>query len=211
MTDLILIRHGQTDGNFEHRWQGWTDSPLNEMGHRQAALVARRLSEGRGRILAVYSSPLMRAYQTARPIAEALGLPVRLVEGLKELHFGAIEGLTTDEVEEQAPGLLERATDRLDLDFTYPGGENRLEFLRRVADTMDGIVARHPDEMVVVVAHGGTLRAILAHFLPEEIVRWQDFSPGNCSLTYLAVNGRGVGVHMVDDREHLRELAGLEV
>jgi broad specificity phosphatase PhoE len=202
---LILVRHGQTNGNVEQRWQGWSDTPLNELGHWQAVQAARRLVLQKGRIAALYSSPLSRAYETAKPIACALDLPIHIVEGLKEFHFGVIEGLTTPEFQARFPEVYARSRRPDDSDFAYPGGESRTAFFRRVSETMDCIVARHPNESVVIVAHGGTLRAALAHYLPDRRELWQDFTTGHCSLTYLCMNGYGVKLGFFNSQEHLQE------
>jgi probable phosphoglycerate mutase len=206
LTQLIFVRHGQTNGNLEGRWQGWSDTPLNEVGRRQAELVAKRLEELRGQVHALYSSPLSRAYQTAQAIADRLALPVRLVTDLREFHFGVIEGMTTAEIEAQYPDLLVRWRDRDDLTFAYPGGESKIGFARRIAETLDLIVARHPEETVIVVSHGGPLRAMLSHYFPEERKVWQGFTPGNCSVTIVNINGNGPQLVTVDDQTHLEEL-----
>lgn len=209
MTQLIFVRHGQTNGNVEGRWQGWSDTPLNELGKRQAELVANRLSELRGQVRALYSSPLSRAYQTAQTIADRLDLPVRLVTDLREFHFGVIEGMTTAEVEAQYPELLTRWRDHNDFAFAYPGGESKAGFMQRVAETLDTIVARHPEETVIVVSHGGPLRAMLGHYFPEDQTVWHRFTAGNCSMTVLNMNGHGPQLVKVDDQEHLKELESM--
>ena len=206
MTQLIFVRHGQTSSNVERRWQGWTDTPLNELGEKQAQLVAKRLSESHGKIQALYSSPLSRAYQTAKAIAEGLDLPVRLVEGLKEFHFGEIEGMTTEEVQATYPELLKRWEDRHDMTFAYPNGESREAFTQRIANTLGLIALRHPDDTVVVVSHGGALRAALSHYFPEDGDHWAAFVAGNCSLTVIQLNGHAPRLISVDDQEHLHEL-----
>jgi len=206
LTHLIFVRHGQTDGNVEGRWQGWTDTPLNELGKKQAALAARRLGDLKGQIHALYSSPLSRAYQTAQPIARSLGLPIRLVEDLKEFHFGEIESMTFAEVADKFPELLARWDDRYDLSFAYPGGESRAAFMRRLATAWDALIARHPEDTIVIVSHGGVLRATMSHFFPEETDLWNNFIAGNCSLTYIQMNGYHTELVRLDDREHLQEL-----
>ena len=203
MTDLILVRHGQTDGNVARRWQGWSDYPLNETGLRQAQQVAARLADQKGNIHAIYSSPLRRAYETARPIAAALGLPVRLAENLKEFHFGQLEGLTTPQFREIFPEAYDQSQNRADMSFRYPGGESRSEFFGRVGLAADSMVACHPGQTVVVVAHGGTLRALLAHFFPEQEATWHTFSAEHCSLTHLSLNGQGARLLTLNDHRHV--------
>lgn len=206
MTQLIFVRHGQTHGNVERRWNGWSDSSLTDLGKRQAELVANRLGELKGQIQALYSSPLSRAYQTAQPIARNLGLSMRLIEGLKEFHFGMIEGLTTPEVESRYPELLTKWREDNDPTFAYPEGESREAFLLRVSDALDLISARHPEETILVITHGGVLRATLSYYFPDEIDVWQRFTAGNGSLTVIQVNGHERKLVKLDDQEHLQEL-----
>jgi 2,3-bisphosphoglycerate-dependent phosphoglycerate mutase len=211
LTDLILVRHGQTDGNVARRWQGWSDYPLNAVGLRQAEQVAVRLADQKAHIQAIYSSPLRRAYETAKPISAALGLPVRLLEKLKEFHFGQIEGLTTPEFRTVFPEAYARFQNRADMSFRYPGGESREEFFHRVGIAADSIMACHPGQTVVVVAHGGTLRALLAHFFPEQDATWQTFSAEHCSLTRLSLNGHGPQLLSLDDHTHLEDPNKVEI
>src|SRR3982751_4036515 len=97
-TDLILIRHGETDWNRELRFQGHIDVPLNDMGHEQARRLGwRRADEP---VQQIVSSDLMRAQQTAAPAARQLGLEVLTSAGLREQHFGAVEGMRADEIRE---------------------------------------------------------------------------------------------------------------
>ena len=205
MTELLLVRHGQTDGNLHGRWQGWDENPLNQQGKREAALIARRLAQTKEAIAALYASPLGRAWQTAERIGEALNLSPVPHDGLKEIHFGQISGITVDEFRERFPDLHKRWTDKMDLAFTFPGGEQRAQFFQRVREAMEGIVERHPDQRVVVVAHGGTLRAGLVHYLPEEFNQWWTYELGNCSLTRLQVRESQAKLLILDDRAHLAE------
>lgn len=205
MTELLLVRHGQTDSNLQRRWQGWDGVPLNRQGEREAALIARRLAQTEEAIAALYASPLRRAWQTAERIAETLNLGPVPHDGLKEMHFGRISGITLEEFQERYPDLHKSWGDKLDLSFTFPGGEQRAQFFRRVGEAMDEIVERHPDEKVVVVAHGGSLRACLVHYLPGEFREWWTYELGNCSLTRLEVREGRAELRVLDDRTHLAE------
>jgi alpha-ribazole phosphatase len=203
MTELLLIRHGQTDSNLHGRWQGWDGTPLNQQGEREAALIAQRLAQTEGDTAALYASPLRRAWQTAERIGEALNFGPVPHDGLKEINFGQISGVTLDEFRERFPDLHKRWTDKLDLTFTFPGGEQRAQFFQRVGEAMEGVVEHHPDQKVVVVAHGGTLRACLVHYLPAEFSLWWTYELGNCSLTRLEVRDGQARLLVLDDRTHL--------
>ena len=205
MTELLLVRHGQTDSNLHGRWQGWDGTPLNQQGEREAVLIAWRLAQTEKAIAALYASPLRRAWQTAERIGEALNLSPVPHDGLKEINFGQISGITLDEFRERFPDLHKRWADKTDLTFAFPGGEQRAQFFQRVGEAMEGIVERHPDQKVVVVAHGGALRACLVHYLPAEFSQWWTYELGNCSLTRLEVREGRAKLLGLDDRAHLAE------
>jgi len=205
MTELLLVRHGQTDSNLQGRWQGWDGVPLNQQGEWEAALTARRLAQTEEAIAALYASPLRRAWQTAERIGEALNLRPVPHDGLKEMNFGRISGITLEEFQERYSDLHRRWTDKMDLSFAFPGGEQRAQFFQRVGEAIEGIVERHPDQKVSVVAHGGSLRACLVHYLPAEFSQWWTYELGNCSLTRLEVRDGQAKLLVLDDRTHLAE------
>jgi broad specificity phosphatase PhoE len=156
-TTLFLARHGQTDWNFEHRWQGHADPPLNEVGRTQARELGMLLA-GRG-VSAVYSSDLRRASETAELAAAALGLPVVLDSRLREVDVGEWSGLTTAEVEARYPeGYRRRRGGRTG----WTEGEELGAMARRVVAALLEIAEHHPGETVLVVSHGGPLRAAAA-------------------------------------------------
>jgi alpha-ribazole phosphatase len=203
MTELLLVRHGQTDSNLQGRWQGWDGVPLNQQGEWEAALTARRLAQTEEAIAALYASPLRRAWQTAERIGEALNLRPVPHDGLKEMNFGRISGITLEEFQERYSDLHRRWTDKMDLSFAFPGGEQRAQFFQRVGEAIEGIVERHPDQKVMAVAHGGSLRACLVHYLPDEFSQWWTYELGNCSLTRLEVRDGRAKLLVLDDRAHL--------
>jgi broad specificity phosphatase PhoE len=143
VTELLLVRHGETEWNRQLRWQGHADPPLNETGRAQARELAQALAHDR--IDAVYSSDLRRAAETAEAIAVPRGLPVYLDPGLREIDVGGREGLTREEVEARFPD------GRWD-------GESHAAHAERVLAALTRIAARYPNGRVLVVGHGGTLR-----------------------------------------------------
>jgi 2,3-bisphosphoglycerate-dependent phosphoglycerate mutase len=143
MTELLLVRHGETDWNAEGKLQGHTDRPLNDYGRRQAQALADRLA-GES-IDAVYASDLSRARETAEILGAKLGLPVLVDPDLREKNWGNWEGLTSDE--------------RLHIEFE---GETSEAHRDRTLSAVQRIVERHPDGRIVVVTHGGSLRRIQA-------------------------------------------------
>lgn len=157
MTDLILIRHGETLWNRERRMQGQTDTSLSEKGREQVAALADRLAASR--FAAIYSSDLTRAWDTASAIALVTGQQVVAEPRLRERRFGIFEGLTYDEMEERYPEARRQFESR-DPDFVIPGGESAREFYARCLDCLTGIAENHAGGEVAVITHGLVLDAI---------------------------------------------------
>jgi broad specificity phosphatase PhoE len=160
MTTLILVRHGETDWNRDRRWQGQTDAPLNERGRAQARALADELA-GED-VAAVYASDLSRARETAEIIAGRLGRAVDVDPRLREVHVGGWSGLTTAEIEARFPEDVSRWRSG-DTSHAFDGGETYADMGVRVVGALEEIAARHPGEQVLVVLHGGPIRALLAH------------------------------------------------
>jgi broad specificity phosphatase PhoE len=171
VTTILLARHGETDWNRDGRWQGWSDPPLNETGRAQARLLAEQLrSTPFG---AVYASDLRRAAETAEIVAATHGLEVVADPGLREIDVGSWSGLTRDEIEERFKG--ERAD-----------GESREQHAARVLAAVERIARANPGRRILVVTHGGTMRALHGH------VSETPFHPvANCGVLEL---------HFRDDR-----------
>ena len=160
MTTLLLARHGETDWNRDGRWQGHTDTSLNDHGREQARALADEVAGLR--IAAVYASDLARAAETAEIVADRLGVPVRGDARLRELHLGGWEGLTTPEIEERYPNEIARW--RADDGSTAVAGrETYAQMGQRVVAALTEIAAAHPSDNVLVVLHGGPIRGLLAH------------------------------------------------
>lgn len=205
MTQFILVRHGQTVANVEGRWTGWGQTDLTELGRAQVRAVAQRLAAEVRDGVALYTSPLPRALETAEGIGRALGLQPVPVDGLREINFGAMDGITLEEMEAHHPALYENWQDKANSDFTWPGGERRADFFRRVAAACDEILSRHPRGTVIIVGHGGTLRSCLAHLLSAQPGQWWTYRVGNCGVTRVIVEGGTVRLASLNDTAHLPE------
>jgi broad specificity phosphatase PhoE len=156
---LLLIRHGETDWNRQHRWQGWIDPPLNEVGEAQALARAAALVADGLDAAAVWSSDLQRAASTARIIAEHLDVDVTLDAGFRERHGGKFEGLDRAGLEARFPDELARWMAG-DLDHP-PGGESDDDVWQRVVAAIARRSRDVPDgSTVVIVTHGGVLRIL---------------------------------------------------
>jgi broad specificity phosphatase PhoE len=157
VTTLLLARHGETDWNSERRWQGHADQPLNEAGREQARELAESLLR-RG-IDAVYSSDLLRAHETARIVADRLGLPVAVDAGLREVDVGDWAGRVHSEIESIDPEGFDRwqAGGK-----GWNGGESYEQMGERVVASLLRIAERHPGGTLLIVSHGGSIRACRA-------------------------------------------------
>ena len=167
MTILHFIRHGETEWNAEQRIQGQTDIPLSAKGREQARVLADRLAGAS--IGAIWSSDLQRALDTARPLAERLGLEVRVTEALRERDFGDDEGKRDDEVLSFLP-----QSEGLDPDWAHPNGETRRDVWNRTAAFLDALLGDPPAEEIALVTHGGPIRLGVAYLQRREIeaIEW---------------------------------------
>ena len=176
MTTILLARHGETDWNLARRVQGHSDTPLNETGRAQARALGEELAGER--IDAVYSSDLVRAHETARAVAEPRGLGVTAIRDLRERHFGTWEGLTDEEIFARFNPTPETS---------WGDGETREEMADRVLGALRRIAATHPDSRVLVVSHGGPLRAVLTHCGVDGVGRID-----NCHVLRIQVGGGAI-------------------
>ena len=203
MTELVLIRHGETDMNRELRFQGHVDVSLNAIGHEQARRLAARMAGAQAD--AVYVSDLLRARQTAEPIAGELSLPPVPESGLREQHFGRVDGMRVDDIQRDLPeawaGWL-----RFDEDFAMPEGESTRAFHARVMESVQRLVAAHPAQTVVVVTHGGVLDMIYrtARSLGLSGPRQSDIP--NAGLNRVRVRDGAIDILTWADTRHLGDL-----
>ncbi len=197
MTTILLIRHGQTDWNINGRWQGHTDVPLNETGKAQARALAQRLQNWPVR--ALYTSDLQRAYTTAEILGEAWGIRPIPSPRWRERDVGLFSGMTTEEIREQYSEFVSDGV------VHPPNGEGPEELYQRVNQAFDELLARHQGQMIAVVSHGGTLRAIVNRVLGLPADMFTRFSlGGNTGLTIIRETGGVLYVETLNDTAHLQ-------
>jgi broad specificity phosphatase PhoE len=160
---LILVRHGETESNRERLTLGREDVPLNEKGRRQAAALVSPLAAAP--VAAIYSSPLSRAVETARPLADALGLEVQTDDDLTEMDVGEMEGLSPQEMGERYGDFLREWVSPRAGDLRIPGGESLQDVQDRAWAAVERLRERHPDDTLVVVSHNFTIHVILCRAL----------------------------------------------
>ncbi|MFN4004941.1 MAG: histidine phosphatase family protein [Hylemonella sp.] len=199
MTELILIRHGETDWNRELRFQGQLDVPLNATGLLQAQRLAERLA--RETVHRVISSDLQRAYQTALALAQE---PV-LQPALREQHFGVAEGLGAAELRQRHPQAWQ-AWLRFDPDFAFEGGESTRLFHARVLQAVQTLAWQHEGQRLAVVTHGGVLDMIWRTALRRPLAGPREADIPNAGLNRVRVHAAGIDILEWADTRHLADL-----
>jgi broad specificity phosphatase PhoE len=164
VTTILLARHGESDWNRTKRWQGFADRPLTDLGRRQAIELAARLEETE--LDAVYSSDLQRARETAEIVARSKHLDVQTVRDLREVDVGSWSGLTRAEAEARYPEAYARW---LHGDEGWEDGETYDQLGERVVRAVQRIAKERDGQRVLIVAHGGTIRAVHAAALGIDV------------------------------------------
>ncbi|MEN9563016.1 MAG: alpha-ribazole phosphatase [Chloroflexota bacterium] len=199
---LFLTRHGQTDWNLARRYQGHSNTELNQVGIRQAELLAQRLSKET--IHAIYSSDLSRALDTAQKInsLQATAKTVSTDKRWRELSFGDWEGMTYEEMAAYSPELFD-AWMKDSLSISTPNGETHRQLAERVQMAFDEIKAKHKDETVLVVGHSGSMQTLLSLTLGIDLSRYWQFRISQASLSELTVYEDSVTLNLFNDVSHL--------
>lgn len=202
-TRILAIRHGETAWNVDTRIQGHLDIPLNETGQWQARRLARALA-ARDAIHAVYTSDLLRAHDTARAIADATGAPLATHAGLRERSFGVFEGKTYAEIESTWPEESERWRKR-ELHWAPSGGESLVQVRARIERTLHELVARHPDEQIVLVAHGGVMDQLYRLATGQDLQAPRTWQLTNTAVNRLLWTSEGLTLVGWADTSHLED------
>lgn len=201
-TRVIAIRHGETAWNVDTRIQGQLDVPLNDVGRWQAHRLARAVAdEG---IVAVYASDLLRAYDTARAVAQVAGCEVVTDTGLRERHFGEFEGHTWREIETRWPVESERWR-RRDIDFAPVGGETLRQLYARSVEAATRLVAAHPGQTIALVAHGGVMDCLYRAASRIDLQAPRSWQLGNASINRLLFSGGAFTLVGWSDTFHLED------
>jgi alpha-ribazole phosphatase len=195
---VFIVRHGETDYNVTGRWQGHLDIPLNAHGREQARLVGEMFHSLP--VGAIYTSDLLRAYDTARAIAHTTRIQViHADERLREIHCGVFQGLSRQEILETYP-LEFNHWENSDA-YAVPGGESRLQAQARVYGFWQEMLRAETHENIVLVSHGGTIRWLLNKLFGVEALIGKHFY--NTSVTTLQLTAGGWHLFRVGDVGHL--------
>ena len=201
MVKVILVRHGETEWNRLRRIQGGnSDTQLNQRGRKQAASLALRLKQEE--IQAVYSSPLQRAQDTARAIAGYHQLPVGVEPSLKEIEVGELEGVSIAEVGKHLSQLLIRHSQGEELP-KIPGGESLTEVQQRVWGTIQRLVSRHGDGVLVVVSHYFSILTAVCSVLNLPLSQIDRLRLNSASISILTFDEQATRLTLFNDTCHL--------
>lgn len=174
MIKLHLVRHAETIWHADNKYAGHTDVPLTELGHFQAKELIKWVREINPR--AIYSSDLIRAIDTAHPLADALGMEIKMDKRLREVNFGEIEGLTQFEMKEKYPELYENYL-ITPANVQMPGGESGKIALDRAWPAVIEIINQYTNQDIILVSHGTLIRLIACELLGLDLNKYRQIFP----------------------------------
>jgi broad specificity phosphatase PhoE len=212
VTTILLVRHAETDDNVSMRLSGWTDTDLSVRGESQIELLADHFNREHAHIDALYASPLIRARRTAEAIGGLTGHTPILLDDLREMYFGELDGRPFEELREAYAHLLDADENSAIEDFMWPSGESRSGFTARALRVTNHIARRHPGRAVGVVTHGGLIATLLTILNGESAANWRKWVVPNASLTEIqwdATTSSGALLRH-GDASHLAALAPFE-
>lgn len=203
---LILIRHAETAHNRDNRVQGRADNPLSELGVQQAAALGAAL---RGQTLAtIVASPLQRALDTARVVAQETGAPLETDPALEEMHVGELEGLAIAEMRERYPEFLSEWVTERGASIPMPGGESLDQVKQRAWAVVERLRGRFEDQTAAIVSHNFVLGTLITTALGMPLHNFRRFRLGVCSMTVLRFRADRTLLLSLNDQCHLAR-AGL--
>lgn len=188
MLELVLVRHGETDSNIKGTYLGWTDVELNARGIEQARTAKEKLHGAA--IDGIFSSPLLRAKQTAEIINESFTVEIQWVDALKERNFGAWDNLTYKEIVDRYPEEHDLWTKDW-INYCMAEGESSIQAFRRVIGFVDELVTKHKKGTFLLVTHLGCVRKIISHLLGMGLEGSWRFKVDNAGICRIIINDEG--------------------
>lgn len=205
MTRILLTRHGHVDGIKPARFRGRAELALTAHGLAQADALAARIA-AHWRPVAVYTSPLQRCVVTGAKIAEACGIPAAVDPGMGDIDYGTWQMRTHDEVERDSPEAFRLWHSAPHL-VRFPGGESLQDVVARTANALRMVLAKHPDDTVVLVGHDSVNRALLLQLLDQPLSTYWRLAQDPCTLNEVEVLPAGdVRVVRINDTSHLDQV-----
>jgi len=193
---LILVRHGQTEENKNHIWQGHLEGTLSKEGREQARKLANRLEKEN--ILRIYCSDLRRTRNTIKPFLENHNIEIEYVEGLRERNLGVLEGATTEQVEEyKAKHKIHFRISNLET------GETNEDVKKRLVKLYQEVANKYEEGTILFVTHGGTIAQLLLYLLNHPLDKFMEFVPNNASVTEIEIKEGKPELKLFNDTSHL--------
>jgi broad specificity phosphatase PhoE len=204
MPRILLIRHGHVEGIKPERFRGRADLALTRRGEAEAEAVAKRIAEG-WEPSVVYTSPLKRCVATGAAISQACGVEARVLDQLDDIHYGAWQFLTFDEVITADPERFNAwfATPHL---VRFPDGESLQDLAARAADALRFVLARHAGEIVVLVGHDSVNRVLLLQLLDQAISHYWRIEQEPCCINEIDLSGARTRVLRINETAHLASI-----
>ena len=209
ITRIILIRHGQSEGNAENRFGGHLPVGLSPLGQLEAEATAKALADEE--ISAIYSSDLARAFETALPLARLKGLTVNKTPAFRERNVGVLQGLTFEDASKRFSKEYEALLKR-DFDYVITEGESYKQVLERASNELNAILEKHKGERVCIFTHTGTICVLTLHLLGAldgPVLKPVWISTANCGITRFTL--RDDGFVILKSLNNTRHLAGLNL
>ncbi len=200
-TEVILVRHGQTEWNRMQRFRGRVDIPLNATGRVQAKSIARRLAR-RGIPATIFASPLGRCVQTAKAIAAATGAQVQILEGIVDLDSGDWQGLTPDEVEKRYPDMY-RTWLSAPQDARIPRGETLDHVRARAVAALEQCTERHTGQRIVLVSHDAVCKVLVCAVLGLDNSHFWRIKQDNAAINIFERRGEDYIIKTINDTCHV--------
>jgi len=203
MTRILLVRHGHVEGIEPPRFRGRCETPLTELGQRQAAATAARIAATR-KVAAVWTSPIGRCVETGRAIAAAAGAPARVVEALADLDYGDWTWMTVEAARAANPDLYDRWYSA-PASVRFPGGESLQDLVLRAGDALRLAAAETvaDGQVLVLVTHDSVGRAMLMQVLDQPLSAYRRVVISPCGITEIDAAGAHTQVLGVNSTEHL--------
>lgn len=205
MTKIVLTRHGHVEGIKPERFRGREPLPLTRRGRAEAAALAQRVASA-FRPSHIYTSPMGRCIETATAIAKATGAGAKTCDDLNDIDYGAWQFKSFVEAKALDPALFAAwfATPHL---VRFPNGESLQDVAARTANALRLVLARHPDETVVLVGHDNVNRALLMQLLDQPLSAFWRVAQSPCCINEIDVTGGSICVRRINEAQHLEAIA----
>jgi len=204
MTQIILVRHGRTPWNKDKIFRGTVDIPLDEVGKQEASLAGEWLKGET--IQAAYASPLSRAMDTARAIAQHHGVPVQELPGLIDINYGDWQGVPLAEVKVKYVDLY-RQWETAPQTVRFPNGETLNEVRARALAAVDEVMTLNPDKTILLAAHRAVNKVLIAAFLGIDNSHYWRIGQDTTAINRFAGVGNTWHIQLVNDTCHLRSMS----